>query len=224
MSKFIKLLILSVVSSIVISTVGFIVLPLSVIAYIQNGKSIYISSYMIYTFSLFNTIVAVFGTIYLLKQRKKYLEENYPTKVKIIAYCCLLISVISNYATFLILKTMLKNSNMTVPFYLIRIVFSIVAIFVILYSIYLRKANIESEFAIRTKWSLLNEVVFSYSNRISSYVFLFSGVFILILSWILNSQEQLYIATLFILLICVVSSHYISYTVSTKYKKVFKKK
>ena len=177
MNKFLKLLLILAITPVILATAGFVILPSSVFAYIRDGKEVFIGSYMLYTFALINAVLSFFGITYLRRVRKKFNDENYPTGVTVVAFVNLLISIMCNYFTFSVLKLMLKNSKMEIPFYLIRLV-----------------------------------------------VFIAGGIFILIVSWIIGNQNQLYITTLFTLIICAISSNYISRTIGMKYKMMYKEK
>lgn len=224
MNKFLKLLLILAITPIILATVGFAVLPSSVFAYIKDGKEIFIGSFMIYTFALVNGVLSFFGITYLKRVKKKINDENYPTGVTVVAFINLLISIMCNYFTFSVLKLMLKNSKTEIPFFVIRIVFSLVSVLIFLYGIYLRKAKKESEFAIRNKWTMNNDIVFGFANKFSGVVFIAGGIFVLIISWVIGDQRQLYVTTLFTLIICAISSNYISRTIGMKYKTMYKKK
>ena len=219
MNKFLKLLLILAITPVILATAGFVILPSSVFAYIRDGKEVFIGSYMVYTFALINAVLT-----YLRRVRKKFNDENYPTGVTVVAFVNLLISIMCNYFTFSVLKLMLKNSKMEIPFYVIRLVFTLIAILTAIYGIYLRRVNKESEFAIRNKWTMSNDIVFGFANKFSGIVFIAGGIFILIVSWIIESQNQLYITTLFTLIICAISSNYISRTIGLKYKMMYKEK
>ena len=224
MNKFLKLLLILAITPIVLSTTGFVVLPSSVFAYIKDGKEVFIGSYMIFTFAIANTVLSFFGITYLRRVKKKFNDENYPMGVTVVAFINLLISIMCNYFTFSVLKLMLKNSKMEIPFLAIRLVFTLIAILTVMYGIYLRKVNKESEFAIRNKWTLTNDIVFTLVNKFSGVVFIAGGVFISIVTWIITNQNQLYITTMFTLGICALSSNYISRTVGMRYKMMYKEK
>ena len=224
MNKFLKLLLILAIAPIILATTGFAVLPSSVFAYIKDGKEVFIGSYMIFTFAIANTVLSFFGITYLRRVKKKFNDENYPMGVTIVAFINLLISIMCNYFTFSVLKLMLKNSKMEIPFYVIRLVFTLIAILTTIYGIYLRKVNKESEFAIRNKWTLTNDIVFTLVNKFSGVVFIAGGVFISIVTWIITNQNQLYITTMFTLGICALSSNYISRTVGMRYKMMYKEK
>ncbi|MEB3024555.1 MULTISPECIES: SdpI family protein [unclassified Parvimonas] len=224
MNKFLKLLLILVITPIILATAGFAVLPSAVFAYIKDGKEVFIGSFMIYTFALVNAVLSFFGITYLRRVRKKFNDENYPTGVTVVAFVTLLISIMCNYFTFSVLKLMLKNSKMEIPFYVIRLVFTLIAILTTIYGIYLRKVNKESEFAIRNKWTMSNDIVFGFANKFSGIVFIAGGIFLSIVSWIIGNQSQLYITTLFTLIICAISSNYISRTIGMKYKMMYKEK
>lgn len=224
MNKFLKLLLILAITPIILATAGFVILPSSVFAYIREGKEVFIGSYMVYTFALINAVLSFFGITYLRRVRKKFNDENYPTGVTVVAFVNLLISIMCNYFTFSVLKLMLKNSKMEIPFYVIRLVFTLIAILTTIYGIYLRKVNKESEFAIRNKWTLTNDIVFTLVNKFSGVVFIAGGVFISIVTWIITNQNQLYITTMFTLGICALSSNYISRTVGMRYKMMYKEK
>ena len=224
MNKFLKLLLILAITPIILATAGFVILPSSVFAYIRDGKEVFIGSYMVYTFALINAVLSFFGITYLRRVRKKFNDENYPTGVTVVAFVNLLISIMCNYFTFSVLKLMLKNSKMEIPFYVIRLVFTLIAILTTIYGIYLRKVNKESEFAIRNKWTLTNDIVFTLVNKFSGVVFIAGGVFISIVTWIITNQNQLYITTMFTLGICALSSNYISRTVGMRYKMMYKEK
>lgn len=224
MNKFLKLLLILAITPIILATAGFIVLPSSVLAFIKNGKEVFIGSYMIYTFAIINVVLSFFGITYLKRVKKKFNDENYPTGVTVVAFVNLLISIMCNYFTFSVLKLMLKNSKMEIPFFVIRIVFSLIAVLIVFYGIYLRRVKKESEFAIRNKWTMNNDIVFNYANKFSGVVFIAGGIFVLIVSWIIGNQSQLYITTLFTLIICAISSNYISRTIGMKYKTMYKGK
>ena len=224
MNKFLKLLLILAIAPIILATTGFVVLPSSVFAYIKDGKEVFIGSYMIFTFAIANTVLSFFGITYLRRVKKKFNDENYPMGVTIVAFINLLISIMCNYFTFSVLKLMLKNSKMEIPFYVIRLVFTLIAILTTIYGIYLRKVNKESEFAIRNKWTLTNDIVFTLVNKFSGVVFIAGGVFISIVTWIITNQNQLYITTMFTLGICALSSNYISRTVGMRYKMMYKEK
>lgn len=224
MNKFLKLLLILAITPIILATAGFIVLPSSVLAFIKNGKEVFIGSYMIYTFAIINVVLSFFGITYLKRVKKKFSDENYPTGVTVVAFVNLLISIMCNYFTFSVLKLMLKNSKMEIPFFVIRIVFSLIAVLIVFYGIYLRRVKKESEFAIRNKWTMNNDIVFNYANKFSGVVFIVGGIFVLIVSWIIGNQNQLYITTLFTLIICAISSNYISRTIGMKYKTMYKGK
>ena len=224
MNKFLKLLLILAIAPIILATTGFVVLPSSVFAYIKDGKEVFIGSYMIFTFAIANTVLSFFGITYLRRVKKKFNDENYPMGVTVVAFINLLISIMCNYFTFSVLKLMLKNSKMEIPFYVIRLVFTLIAILTTIYGIYLRKVNKESEFAIRNKWTLTNDIVFTLVNKFSGVVFIAGGVFISIVTWIITNQNQLYITTIFTLGICALSSNYISRTVGMRYKMMYKEK
>ena len=224
MNKFLKLLLILAITPIILATTGFVVLPSSVFAYMKDGKEVFIGSYMIFTFAIANTVLSFFGITYLRRVKKKFNDENYPMGVTVVAFINLLISIMCNYFTFSVLKLMLKNSKMEIPFYVIRLVFTLIAILTAIYGIYLRRVNKESEFAIRNKWTMSNDIVFGFANKFSGIVFIAGGIFILIVSWIIESQNQLYITTLFTLIICAISSNYISRTIGLKYKMMYKEK
>ena len=224
MNKFLKLLLILAITPVILATAGFVILPSSVFAYIRDGKEVFIGSYMVYTFALINAVLSFFGITYLRRVRKKFNDENYPTGVTVVAFVNLLISIMCNYFTFSVLKLMLKNSKMEIPFYVIRLVFTLIAILTTIYGIYLRKVNKESEFAIRNKWTLTNDIVFTLVNKFSGVVFIAGGVFISIVTWIITNQNQLYITTMFTLGICALSSNYISRTVGMRYKMMYKEK
>jgi len=237
MNKFLKLLLILAITPIILATAGFVVLPSSVFAYIKDGKEVFIGSFMIYTFALVNVVLSFFGITYLRRVRKKsyrirskrrvrkkFNDKNYPTGVTVVAFVNLLISIMCNYFTFSVLKLMLKNSKMEIPFYVIRLVFTLIAILTTIYGIYLRRVNKESEFAIRNKWTMNNDIVFGFANKFSGIVFIAGGIFISIVSWIIGNQNQLYITTLFTLIICAISSNYISRTIGMKYKLMYEEK
>ena len=224
MNKFLKLLLILAITPIILATAGFVILPSSVFAYIRDGKEVFIGSYMVYTFALINVVLSFFGITYLRRVRKKFNDENYPTGVTVVAFVNLLISIMCNYFTFSVLKLMLRNSKMEIPFYVIRLVFTLIAILTTIYGIYLRRVNKESEFAIRNKWTMNNDIVFGFANKFSGIVFIAGGIFIVIVSWIIGNQSQLYITTLFTLIICAISSNYISRTIGMKYKMMYKEK
>ena len=113
---------------------------------------------------------------------------------------------------------------MEIPFFAIRLVFTLIAILTVMYGIYLRQAKKDNEFAIRNKWTLTNEIVFTLVNKFSGVVFIAGGVFISIVTWIITNQNQLYITTMFTLGICALSSNYISRTVGMRYKMMYKEK
>ena len=69
-----------------------------------------------------------------------------------------------------------------------------------------------------------NDIVFGFANKFSGIVFIAGGIFIVIVSWIIGNQSQLYITTLFTLIICAISSNYISRTIGMKYKMMYKEK
>ena len=177
MNKFLKLLLILAITPIILATAGFVILPSSVFAYIRDGKEVFIGSYMVYTFALINAVLSFFGITYLRRVRKKFNDENYPTGVTVVAFVNLLISIMCNYFTFSVLKLMLKNSKMEIPFYVIRIVFTLIAILTTIYGIYLRRVNKESEFAIRNKWTMSNDIVFGFANKFSGIVFIAGGIF-----------------------------------------------
>ena len=189
MNKFLKLLLILAITPIILATTGFVVLPSSVFAYIKDGKEVFIGSYMIFTFAIANTVLSFFGITYLRRVKKKFNDENYPMGVTVVAFINLLISIMCNYFTFSVLKLMLKNSKMEIPFYVIRLVFTLIAILTTIYGIYLRKVNKESEFAIRNKWTLTNDIVFTLVNKFSGVVFIAGGVFISIVTWIITNQN-----------------------------------
>ena len=218
MNKFLKLLLILAITPIILATAGFAVLPSSVFAYIKDGKEVFIGSFMIYTFAIVNAVLSFFGIT------KKFNDENYPIGVTVVAFVNLLISIMCNYFTFSVLKLMLRNSKMEIPFYVIRLVFTLIAILTTIYGIYLRRVNKESEFAIRNKWTMNNDIVFGFANKFSGIVFIAGGIFISIVSWIIGNQSQLYITTLFTLIICAISSNYISRTIGMKYKMMYKEK
>ena len=224
MNKFLKLLLILAITPIVLATIGFVVLPSSVFAYIKDGKEVFIGSYMIFTFAIANTVLSFFGITYLRRVKKKFNDENYPMGVTVVAFINLLISIMCNYFTFSVLKLMLKNSKMEIPFLAIRLVFTLIAILTVMYGIYLRQAKKDNEFAIRNKWTLTNEIVFTLVNKFSGVVFIAGGVFISIVTWIITNQNQLYITTMFTLGICALSSNYISRTVGMRYKMMYKEK
>ena len=128
MNKFLKLLLILAITPIILATAGFAVLPSSVFAYVKDGKEVFIGSYMVYTFALINAVLSFFGITYLRRVRKKFNDENYPTGVTVVAFVNLLISIMCNYFTFSVLKLMLKNSKMEIPFLAIRLVFTLIAI------------------------------------------------------------------------------------------------
>ncbi|MCI5996658.1 MAG: SdpI family protein [Peptoniphilaceae bacterium] len=224
MNKFLKLLIILVVTPIILATIGFVTLPTSIVAYVKNGENVYIGSYMIYTFALIDLIITFFGVTYLKKVRKKFTDGKYPTGVSVVAFINLLLSLILNYCTYLLLVSMLRNANIEIPFYVIRIVFTLVSVLIFMYGIYLRKANKDSEFAIRNKWTLKNEIVFVYVNKFVAVVFIFGAIFNLIMSWTMNSQNQLYIISLFVVILCLISAEYISWFVGNKFQKMYREK
>ncbi len=224
MNKFLKLLLILAITPIILATAGFVILPSSVFTYVKDGKEVFIGSFMIFTFALVNVVLSFFGITYLRRVRKKFNDENYPTGVTVVAFVTLLISIMCNYFTFSVLKLMLKNSKMEIPFYVIRLVFTLIAILTTIYGIYLRRVNKESEFAIRNKWTMNNDIVFGFANKFSGIVFIAGGIFISIVSWIIGNQSQLYITTLFTLIICAISSNYISRTIGMKYKMMYKEK
>ena len=224
MNKFLKLLLILAITTIVLATTGFVVLPSSVFAYIKDGKEVFIGSYMIFTFAIANTVLSFFGITYLRRVKKKFNDENYPMGVTVVAFINLLISIMCNYFTFSVLKLMLKNSKMEIPFLAIRLVFTLIAILTVMYGIYLRQAKKDNEFAIRNKWTLTNDIVFTLVNKFSGVVFIAGGVFISIVTWIITNQNQLYITTMFTLGICALSSNYISRTVGMRYKIMYKEK
>lgn len=224
MNKFLKLLLILAITPIIVATAGFIALPSSVFAFMKNGQEVFIGSYMIYTFAIINLILSFFGITYLKRVKRKFNDENYPIGVTVIAFINLLISIMCNYFTFLLLKLMLKNSKMEIPFFIIRLIFSAVAVLIAIYGLYLKKAKKESEFAIRNKWTMNNDIVFKYANQFSGVVFIAGGIFILIVSFIIKSKSQLYITTLFTIIICIISSHYISRTIGMKYKMIYREK
>lgn len=224
MNKFLKLLLILAITPIILATTGFVVLPSSVFAYIKDGKEVFIGSYMIFTFAIANTVLSFFGITYLRRVKKKFNDENYPMGVTVVAFINLLISIMCNYFTFSVLKLMLKNSKMEIPFFAIRLVFTLIAILTVMYGIYLRQAKKDNEFAIRNKWTLTNEIVFTLVNKFSGVVFIAGGVFISIVTWIITNQNQLYITTMFTLGICALSSNYISRTVGMRYKMMYKEK
>lgn len=224
MNKFLKLLLILAIAPIILATTGFVVLPSSVFAYIKDGKEVFIGSYMIFTFAIANTVLSFFGITYLRRVKKKFNDENYPMGVTVVAFINLLISIMCNYFTFSVLKLMLKNSKMEIPFLAIRLVFTLIAILTVMYGIYLRQAKKDNEFAIRNKWTLTNDIVFTLVNKFSGVVFIAGGVFISIVTWIITNQNQLYITTMFTLGICALSSNYISRTVGMRYKIMYKEK
>jgi hypothetical protein len=224
MNKFLKLLLILAIAPIILATTGFVVLPSSVFAYIKDGKEVFIGSYMIFTFAIANTVLSFFGITYLRRVKKKFNDENYPMGVTVVAFINLLISIMCNYFTFSVLKLMLKNSKMEIPFLAIRLVFTLIAILTVMYGIYLRQAKKDNEFAIRNKWTLTNDIVFTLVNKFSGVVFIAGGVFISIVTWIITNQNQLYITTMFTLGICALSSNYISRTVGMRYKMMYKEK
>lgn len=224
MNKFLKLLIILVITPFILATVGFAVLPSSVIAYIKNGENVYIGSYMIYTFSIIDLIITFFGVTYLFKIKKRFPNEEYPLGVSIVAFINLLLSVILNYATYRLLKVMLNHANIEIPFVVVRLVFTFVSVLIALYGLYLRKATKMSDFAIKNKYSVVNDLVFDYVNKFSGVVFIFGAIFVLIMSWTMKEQKQLYIISLFVIVICTLSSRYISRTICLKYKKMYKEK
>ena len=224
MNKFLKLLLILAITPVILATAGFVILPSSVFAYIRDGKEVFIGSYMVYTFALINAVLSFFGITYLRRVRKKFNDENYPTGVTVVAFVNLLISIMCNYFTFSVLKLMLKNSKMEIPFLAIRLVFTLIAILTVMYGIYLRQAKKDNEFAIRNKWTLTNDIVFTLVNKFSGVVFIAGGVFISIVTWIITNQNQLYITTMFTLGICALSSNYISRTVGMRYKMMYKEK
>ena len=179
---------------------------------------------MIFTFAIANTVLSFFGITYLRRVKKKFNDENYPMGVTVVAFINLLISIMCNYFTFSVLKLMLKNSKMEIPFLAIRLVFTLIAILTVMYGIYLRQAKKDNEFAIRNKWTLTNDIVFTLVNKFSGVVFIAGGVFISIVTWIITNQNQLYITTMFTLGICALSSNYISRTVGMRYKMMYKEK
>ena len=71
MNKFLKLLLILAITPIILATAGFIVLPASVLAFIKNGKEVFIGSYMIYTFAIINVVLSFFGITYLKRVKKK---------------------------------------------------------------------------------------------------------------------------------------------------------
>ena len=202
MNKFLKLLLILAITPVILATAGFAVLPSSVFAYIKDGKEVFIGSYMIFTFAIANTVLSFFGITYLSRVKKKFNDENYPMGVTVVAFINLLISIMCNYFTFSVLKLMLKNSKMEIPFLVIRLVFTLIAILTVMYGIYLRQAKKDNEFAIRNKWTLTNDIVFTLVNKFSGVVFIAGGVFISIVTWIITNQNQLYITTMFTLGIC----------------------
>ena len=224
MNKFLKLLLILSITPIILATAGFVILPSSVFAYIKDEKEVFIGSYMIFTFAIANTVLSFFGITYLRRVKKKFNDENYPIGVTVVAFINLLISIMCNYFTFSVLKLMLKNSKMEIPFLVIRLVFTLIAILTVMYGIYLRQAKKDNEFAIRNKWTLTNEIVFILVNKFSGVVFIAGGVFISIVTWIITNQNQLYITTMFTLGICALSSNYISRTVGMRYKMMYKEK
>ena len=224
MNKFLKLLLILAIAPIILATTGFVVLPSSVFAYIKDGKEVFIGSYMIFTFAIANTVLSFFGITYLRRVKKKFNDENYPMGVTVVAFINLLISIMCNYFTFSVLKLMLKNSKMEIPFLAIRLVFTLIAILTVMYGIYLRQAKKDNEFAIRNKWTLTNDIVFTLVNKFSGVVFIAGGVFISIVTCIITNQNQLYITTMFTLGICALSSNYISRTVGMRYKMMYKEK
>ena len=117
-----------------------------------------------------------------------------------------------------------ENYPMEIPFFAIRLVFTLIAILTVMYGIYLRQAKKDNEFAIRNKWTLTNDIVFTLVNKFSGVVFIAGGVFISIVTWIITNQNQLYITTMFTLGICALSSNYISRTVGMRYKMMYKEK
>lgn len=224
MNKFLKLLIIMVITPFLIATSGFITLPNQIIAYIKEGQNVYIASYMIYTFAIVNLIITFLGVSYLLKVKKRFSDENYPIAVRVVAFINLLLSIMLNYFSYRLLISMLKNANIQIPFYIIRIIFSFIAVLIAFYGYYLKKATKESEFSIKNKYSTSSDIVFKYVNKFSSVVFFFGAIFILIMSWTMKSQRQLYIISLSVILICVISSQYISRMIAIKYKSMYKEK
>lgn len=224
MNKFLKLLIILAILPFILATVGFFVLPSNVIAYIQNGQNVYIGSYMIYTFAILDLIITFFGVTYLFKIKKRFPDENYPTGVTVVAFINLLLSIILNYCTYRLLISMLRNANIEIPFYVVRLVFTFVAVLIALYGLYLKRATKDSEFAIKNKYSVSSDLVFNYVNKFSSTVFFFGAVFLLIMAWTMKSQKQLYIISIAVVVICILSSRYISRTIAMKYKSMYREK
>lgn len=224
MNKFLKLLIIFVITPFILATIGFSVLPSSIVAYIKNGENVYIQSYMIYTFAILDLIITFFAVTYLFKIKKRFPDENYPIAVTVVAFISLLLSIILNYCTYRLLISMLRNANIKVPFIVVRFVFTFVAILIALYGYYLRKATKLSSFAIKNKYSLTSDLVFEYVNKFSAVVFIFGAIFVLIMSWTMKTQRQLYMISTFVLIICLISTEYISRTIASKYKKIYKEK
>ena len=73
MNKFLKLLLILAITPIILATAGFIVLPASVLAFIKNGKEVFIGSYMIYTFAIINVVLSFFGITYLKRVKKNHI-------------------------------------------------------------------------------------------------------------------------------------------------------
>lgn len=224
MKKFLRLIIILAIMPMILATIGFLMLPSKVLAYIQNEKEIYISSFSIYYFGIIDLITSGISYYILNNWRKKYYDDQYPNKVTVFAYCSLILSILLNFATYLALEMFLSRIGRPIPLYMLRIFFTFVGIFSVLYGFYIRNANMKSEFAIKNRWSMYNDLIFGFSNKFSSYVFFAGGIFIIILSWIVPNLRQLYMTTMTVLFICGISSIYISKTIYKKYRSMYREK
>lgn len=224
MKKFLNVIALLAVISMLMATVGFLILPSKILAYVQNGNEVYISSFSVYTFAIVNMIISTASIFYLKRCMVRFKDEQYPTGVTVVAFCTLILSFALNFMTFLVLNMFLNRTGMPIPAYFIRIFFAMIGVLTGLYGLYISRAKLDSSLAIRNKWAMHNEMIYGFSNKFSSVVFYFGAVFIIILSWILPSLRQLYLMTLTVLLICGLSSVYISKTIYKKYNTMYREK
>lgn len=224
MNKFLKLIGFLAITSMLMATVGFLVLPSQIPAYIQDGKEIFVSSFTIYYFAIANLIVSSLAIYYLKKVQKVFDSDEYPTKITVISFCVLILSCLLNLFTYLVLNMFLNVVGKPLSPFIVKRFFTLIGILTAVYGYYLRKATLESDLAIRNKWAMHNELIFKFSNQFSSIVFFVGAIFIVVLSFMLPNLKQLYFMTLTVLLICGISALYISKTIYKKYKTMYKKK
>lgn len=224
MNKFLKLIGFLAITSMFMATVGFLMLPSQIPAYIQDGKEVFVSSFTIYYFAIANFVVSAAAMYYLRKVQKIFGNDEYPTKITVIAFCTLILSCFLNVMTFLVLNMFLNAVNKPLSLFVIKRFFTFIGVLTGVYGLYLRKATIQSDLAIRNKWAMHNELIFKFSNQFSAIVFFVGAIFIVVLSFMLPSLRQLYFMTMTVLLICGISALYISKTIYKKYKTMYKKK